>query len=180
MAELDKTISFRMAPENDYYQGQVMRVVTRQLGNVRAVLSETTTGMSFDEFAEKHPTEPVDGRSAQSTADLVQGLTDEELERYGLVRQEGVERVVTPEKEEEVLEPTFNYPVHVGFGNWKLSDQRIVSKAEGGKEKALEIQEGLDSGEVDPIPLAPVEEQETFENLIESIEDPHVSHEEAD
>jgi hypothetical protein len=140
-----KIITYRMAPENSFYESHVMRVVTQDLGGIIVVLSETTTGMTIDEFLEKYPKQKVDGRSAESFMADVSRLTDEQLAEMGLKRVGGTKQAPKPEREEEVIEPTFNYPIHEGYGWYQLSNGL---KAKG-KEEAVKRQGLLDDG--DPV-----------------------------
>ena len=79
MAEMEKVIGYVMAPDGDFYEDQVLRRVTTNLAGITVTLSETTTGMSFDEFTVANPDIPVDGRSAMSLKDDVSRMTDEQL-----------------------------------------------------------------------------------------------------
>ena len=122
MAKMLKTIGYVMAPPQTRYEGMVMRRVTTDLSGVTVTLSETTTGMTFEEFMLANPTIPVDGRSAVSLSDDVSRMTDEQLDKLGLVRKSGVKQSPDAEFEDESFEITYTYPVHEGFGVYTFSD----------------------------------------------------------
>lgn len=144
-ADASKRITFRMAPDGSYYQGKVMRVVTRDLGGQQHVLSETSTGLEYDEFTELYPTEPVDGRSATNLADDLRSLSDEKLAKLGLKRMDDFEPEPEPEEEEEDLSPTYIYPVDQGYSWYLCSDGKKVQ----GKAAAKAYQAKLDGQEED-------------------------------
>ena len=122
MAKIDKVIGYVMAPPQSRYEGEVMRRVTTNLAGVQVTLSETTTGATFEEFMLANPTIPVDGRSALSLSDDVSRMTNEQLDKLGLVRKAGVEQQPEFVKEEEDLSVHFTFPVHEGFGVYRFSD----------------------------------------------------------
>jgi len=147
MAETKKVIGYVMAPENDFYEGHVMRRVTQNLAGITVTLSETTTGMDFDEFTAANPHVPVDGRSAMSLVDDVSRMTDEQLAKMGLERMEGVEQAGPIEKEEELPEPKFTYPVHEGFGVYMFSDGKRMKMPKPAAPNAKIRQDELDAQE---------------------------------
>ena len=144
MAEMEKKIGYVMAPENSFYDGQVMRRVTTNLSGVTVTLSETTTGMDFEGFMEANPDIPVDGRSAMSLKDDVSRMTDEQLATMGLVRTDGTKQQTVAVVEDEVLEVKFNYPVHEGFGVYLFSDGTRKKMEKPARANAIAKQTTLD------------------------------------
>ena len=142
MKGIEKTISFTMAHPDSRYAGFVMRKVTSQLAGVTVTLSETTTGMDYEEFTKANPKIPVDGRSARNLQEDIMRMSDEDLSALGLTRAEGVQRMEEYVREEEDLTPTYNYPVHEGFGVWRFSDD---TRKKCPKKDALAHQKELDS-----------------------------------
>ncbi len=157
-----KVISYVMAPPNSFYEGMVMRRVTNTLENgLQIILSETTTGMELAEFQEANPTFPVDGQSGNTLRDELSFMTDAQLEAMGYSRIEGVEKTERPEKEKEVLEPTFTYPVHDGHGWYTLSTSKVTGNRAKGKVEATRRQDAIIAGNPDPEDVIPeVEETE--------------------
>jgi len=142
MAKIDKVIGYVMAPLQSRYEGEVMRRVTSNLAGVQVTLSETTTGMSFEEFMLANPHIPVDGRSALTLSEDISRMTDEQLDRMGLVRKAGIEQQGERVDEEEDLTPHFTYPVHEGFGVYRFSDN---TREKMKKPEALARQAQLDA-----------------------------------
>ena len=144
---MNRVVSYVMAPEDNFYEGMVMRRVTAHLDNgMKIVLSETTTGMELDEFQEKYPNERVDGQTGGTIRDEISYMTDEQLAAMGLKRVEGAERKKRPEKESEVLEPSYTYPYPTGYGWYMLSS----GKKAKGKAEAQRRQELINAGNPDP------------------------------
>lgn len=144
---MEKTISYRMAESGSYYEGQVLRVVTADVGNgINAVLSATTTGMELADFQKTYPKQPVDGQTGNTLADEISMMDDDALAAMGLKRVEGTFKTERPEREEEDLEPTYNYPVHEGYSWWRLSNGNKVK----GKAAALSRQKLIDAGTPEP------------------------------
>jgi hypothetical protein len=127
---MEKVISYRIAPSGDYYEGHVLRVVTADIGNgIQAVLSATTTGMELEEFQRAYPNVPVDGQTGRTLADEVSMMDAEDLSALGLKRVEGVTKKERPRREEEDLKATYIYPVHEGYGWYRLSNgNKVKSK----------------------------------------------------
>ena len=136
---MKKAVTYVMAPEESFYSGHVMRRVTADVGNgVQAVTSETTTGMELDEFQKANSNIPVDGVKGNTLASEVSYMTDEQLAALGLSRIEGSPATSRPKKEEEVLEDTYTFPVHEGYGWYRLSDgTKVKSKVKATQDQAL-------------------------------------------
>lgn len=157
---IQKTISYVMAPDDSFYSGMVMRRVTSTLENgLQIVLSETTTGMELDEFQQKYPAYPVDGRRGNTLREELSYMTDEQLEAMGLKRVDGVSQTHRPERVAEILEPTYTYPVHEGHGWYSLSTTKETGNRAKGKVEAERRQKAIDAGNPDPEDVVPEVEQ---------------------
>jgi len=140
----DKRITFCVAPEGSYYEGTILRVVTRVIGGQKVETSSTSTGMTMAEFQERHPEIPIGGMSVESLHEQIKLMTDEQLAKLGLSRQEGVTQTLPRVREPEPTEPTFHYPKLRGFGSWETSDGEVFSKEGGGKEAAKEHEDAIE------------------------------------
>lgn len=133
-----KTIHFRLAEPGSFYDGHVMRIVTRDLGGVLAEVSATTTGKSLSEFQKENPGTVVGGIRADSLEAEIAKMSDEQLAAWGLKRESDPEMETAPAPEpEHAAKPTVTFPLHRGFGRWECSDGTMFdTKGEPNKDLA--------------------------------------------